>query len=320
MKGIEHFTATSGFHCISIHYSADPDRDPATDKGKLWIAEEAKGIPGGVYSAQWRQEQEIDWNVSGGELVFPHMGIYRDQINVDPFDIPETWALYAAYDHGHRAPAAFLVFAIDHDGDIWIIWEMYQRNLGYREIARRIRACPYFDKLAFLPIADPSIWAKSQHQQDESEMKSIARLFFELPEKEQILFVPGQKGGDITVAERIKGDLWRIEDLDAGKPPRLRIFKLCTKTNWEFTNLRYDDWTLTMAQTRNEKEGIVDKNNHAWDAFKMFMTQFFMTPGKPGTDALDRLKRLDPVSWQEWVTVRKMYSNEGKGIMGNFDG
>jgi hypothetical protein len=321
MKGIEHYTAASGFHVISIHYTADPSRDPSTEEGKIWIAEESRGIVGGTASAQWRQEQEIDWNVSGGELVFPHMSLYREQIIVDPFEIPDSWDLYASYDHGHRNPAAFIVIALDHDGDLWIVWEMYKTDLGYRAIAKEIRECPFVKKnrLAFLPIADPSIWAKTQHQQDESEMKSIARLFFELPEDEQVVFAPGIRGGDITVAERIKGDLWSTEALDKGKAPRLRIFANCTKTIWEFTNLRYADWTPAMMQTRNVQESIIDKNNHAWDAFKMFMNQFFMSPKSPKQDALDKLKKMDPASWQEWMHVRKMYDNNSKSIMGDFD-
>lgn len=320
MIGVDHYTAASGFHVISIHYTADPARNPANPEGLAWREEESRGIPGGINSAQWRQEQEIDWNVAGGELVFPHIAMYRERIIVSPFVLPSTWDFYGSYDHGHRNPACFLIMAVDHDGDVWIVWEMYQSNLGFRDIARKIRACPYFETLAFPPIADPSIWAKTQHQTDESEMKSIARLFWELPEDEQVCFVPGIRGGDIMVAERIRGDLWRNEDMLAGKNPRLKIFANCPKTIWEFTNLRYEDWTNAMMQTRNQKESIVDKNNHAWDSFKMFMNQFFMATKEPKQDALDRLKKIDPASWAEWMAVRRLCDTKVDGIMGDFDG
>ena len=319
MKGVEHFTSKAGFHVISIHYSADSERDPDTAQGQLWKDEESRGIPGGINSAQWRQEQEIDWNVTGGELVFPHVSMFKNKIVIPPFEIPSSWALYGSYDYGHRNPACFLVNAIGHDGDIYTVWEFYQAGVGYREQARCIKSCPYWSRLSYLPVADPSIWAETQEQTSESELKSIARLFFELPGKEQIVFAPGKKGGDITVAEKIRGDHWKLEDLEAGKQPRWRIFENCTKTIWELKNLRYEDWSPGMMQSRNLRESIVDKNNHAWDCFKMFTTQFYMAPGQVADDPLEKLKKLDPVSYQEWMKVRGMYAGTNASSLGDFE-
>lgn len=317
MKGFRRRTAQSGFTVLRIHYSADPAKDPDNFEGMEWYENELRGYPGGKTSAAWRQEMEIDWDAAGGELVFPQLENHRDKIICKPFEVPESWGLYASYDYGHRNPAAFLVHAIDHDGDLWTVWEFYKAGLGYRQQSMAIRNCPYYPRLAYLPIADPSIWA--QNQQTESDVKSIAQLFFELPESEQVIFIPGQAGGDITVAERINGDLW----YDLGtKKPRWRIFNTCPKLIWELERLRYQEWSGTQQEMKNLREQIVDKDNHAWDATKMFLMHFFSSPVVPKEDPLEHLKHEDFRSYQEWKSVREMYDRyEGKNesIMGNWD-
>lgn len=330
MKGFEEYTSNAGFHVVRIHYSADPDRDPDTPIGAAWREAESKGIPGGINSAQWRREQEIDWNAGGGELVFPHFNLYQHKIVIAPFVIPETWSVYASYDYGHRNPCCFMCIAVDHDGNQYICWELYGSGMGYREQARRIRGskkygfsgCPYWDRLETLPLADPSIWAQTQNQQNEEETKSLAQLFYELPDEERIFFTPGKAGGDITVAEKIRGHLWSPEELAKGEQPILKIFANCDSTIREFRNLRYEDWSSAMMVNRNMRESIVDKNNHAWDAYKMFCTQFVMAPGVPQEDPLEKLKRIDPRSWAVWNADRIKYpelSGTRKNIMGEFD-
>jgi hypothetical protein len=325
-KGIEHYDSEPGFHCIRLHYSADPAKDPATPEGTIWLENELKGIPGGIASAQWRQEYEIDWDAAGGELCFPQMDVYKSQIVVAPFDIPETWSLYGSFDYGHRNPSSFHVYAIDYDGDVWVVWEYYRSGRGYRQIAKAIRESPFFNKLCYLPIADPSIWAKTQQTEDGNELKSVAQLFFELPESERITFAPGKKGGDVTVAEKINGDMWYAPDpkdrpADWQFKPRLKIFATCPLMIWELGKLRYKDWSGTMQEQRNLQESIVDKDNHAFDDLKMFMTMFFMAPTQEAPDKYEKLKHEDPVSYAMWKSVAQMHDEEAttKGTMGGFE-
>jgi len=308
MKGIEHYQSASGFHVIRVEFKADPMKDPDTAEGSEWLTNEIRGIPGGMNSAQFRQEYLIDWDAAGGELVFPQLELFRGRIVVAPFEIPESWSLYGSFDYGHRNPSSFHVYAIDHDGDIWVGWEYYAAGKGYRQIAKNIRSCPMFERLQYLPIADPSIWAKTQQtSNDQNEMKSVAQLFFELPESERIVFSPGKSGGDITVAEKINGELWNEEELRAGRKPRLHIFATCPFLIWELAKLRYRDWGGSMQEYKNLQESIVDKDNHAFDDLKMFMTMFFMTPKEPESEKMSALRTLDPVSYAEWKSVQKMH-------------
>lgn len=308
MKGITEWQASSGFKVLRIHYSADPDKDPETDKGREWLTKELEGVPQGISSAQWRREMEIDWEAAGGDLVFPQLSVYRSRIVVAPFTVPETWDLYASFDYGHRNPSSFHVYALDYDRNPWTVWEYYKAGVGYRDTAKAIRACPYYDKLACAPIADPSIW--NQSQETENEMKSVAQLFEEIPELNDegpVYFAKGKRGGDVTVAEYVNGFLWN--GLDTGSQPRWRIFATCPMQIWELEKLRYAEWTGTlMTQNRNEREQIVDRDNHAWDDAKMFFTQFFMGPQRPDPPkAHDKLKTADPRSYREWEAVDKMF-------------
>lgn len=266
MRGLEVRTSDAGFRVFRIHYSADPEKDPATPKGALWLESEVRGYPGGTKSAKWRQEMEIDWDAAGGDLVFPQLDQYLEQIFVDPFEIPTTWSLFASFDYGHRNPSAFHVHAIDHDGDWWTVWEYYKRGARYRDIAKAIRLCPYFDKLKYPPIADPSIWA--MNQQTESGVKSLAQLWAELPKDEAIYFAQGKKGGDITFAEKVNGNMWYVDpkpSQDWKFSPRWRIFKTAPWLKWELAKIRYRDWSGTQQQFHNLKEEIVDRDNHAFD-------------------------------------------------------
>jgi hypothetical protein len=321
MRGVEVYRSVAGIFCVKLHYTADPDKDPLTPEGAKWFEKAPDGYPGGINSSGWRREMEIDWDAAGGELCFPQLEIYKSKIVVPPFTVPESWSLYGSFDYGHRNPSAFHVYAIDHDGDIWAVWEYYRSGQGYKAIAGFIRACPYYSRLSYLPIADPSIWARTQQVvgTDQNEMKSIAQLFFELPPNEQILFAPGKSGGDITVAEKINGDLWNVEELKNGKAPRFRIMATCPMLIWELGKLRYKDWSGTMQEQRNLQESIVDKDNHAFDNFKMFMTMFFMTPAQEKPKKYEELKTLDPASYAEWMAVDKMYSAYTKNPIGEFE-
>jgi len=324
MKGIEHYMAASGFHVIRLHYTADPQKDPDTQDGAKWFETAPIGYRGGIASSAWRREMEIDWDATGGELVFPQLDPYKSKIVVNPFEIPETWNLYGSFDYGHRNPSSFHVYAIDHDRNIWSVWEYYMAGKGCRQIAKALRSCPHFDKLDHLPIADPSIWAKTQQTDEGNEMKSIAQLFFELPPAEQIVFSPGKKGGDVTVAEKINGDLWFIPEKPEPEwkfEPKLFLFKTCPMQIWELSKSRYADWSASMSEQRNKKESIVDKDNHAFDDLKMFITMFFMAPTQTPPDDLEPLKKIDPASYAEWMSVRRMHGEEvdSRARLGEFE-
>jgi len=99
--------------------------------------------------------------------------------------------------------------------------------------------------------------------------KSNAYLF----EKEGVLFDPGERGGDLTVASWLLGDFWR----DPMKPG-YRITSNCPKLIWEIGKLRHKEISARVGLHRDQPEQLEDKDNHGWDALKMFLKRF---PPKP---------------------------------------
>jgi len=301
-RGIERYTSSAGFPVIRVHYTADPEKDPANPAGAEWLAHASNAIVGGLNSAQWRAEMEIDWGATGGELVFPQFHPFQNKIVVEPHEIPESWRVFGSFDYGHRNPSAFYFHAIDHDGTVHTVWEYYRAQSGYRDTARAIRASGFFPRLSYLPVADPSLWGETQ--QTENEVKSVAQLFFELPDAERIVFAKGKAGGDVTFAEKINGEFWK--DLGA-REPRWKIHKTCPKLIWELGKLRFSDWSAVQMQTHNLREQIVDRDNHGFDACKYFFTMFFQGAPKPEEEKYSALKKSDPLAYEEWQRIQDMF-------------
>lgn len=121
---------STGFFHRQVHYSDDPARDAA------WVQQEAIKY-GGTNSARWRREMEIDWNVYGGQRVWPMLSkTYHDTI-INP-DV--NWTLFRVIDSGIRHPTVCLWGMINQNGDRHYYREMYSNDksisLNCREILR----------------------------------------------------------------------------------------------------------------------------------------------------------------------------------------
>jgi hypothetical protein len=64
MKGLSIRTTSLGFRVLRLHYSCDPEKDPATEQGKRWYEEARKGMP----DARFRQEYELDYGCAPQKL------------------------------------------------------------------------------------------------------------------------------------------------------------------------------------------------------------------------------------------------------------
>jgi len=268
-KGIQAGISSEGIQVVRIHYSADPMKDPDTHNGKEWRHIELQGYRG-VHDPRWRKEMEIDFDAHGGQLLFPYLLEYQNRIFVNPQEIKGA-QLIAGLDYGTRNPSAFEVLAIDYDKNIKVVYEYYEppkahkesdevfrARKGYKMLAAAIKQCPYFsEKLRIL--ADPSLWNKTQEARDSTGLMSVADLFAQ----EGVALTQGQRGRDFACYESLDSNLW-----DNLAEPRLVIFKNCPWLWWEVQRLRFDDYAAATQANQNLKEKIVDKDNHAWDAFK----------------------------------------------------
>lgn len=261
-EGIRSWKTPAGAVVLEVHYTADPDKNPSTARGRDWVKNAVQRPPyyGSFTSSAWRQEMEIDYWAGGGDPVFPflidpthavftplprHLDLYKDPQRV----------FYAGYDYGTRNPAAFVVWCIHPDGRREAVWELYEpcKNLALH--AAKIKKCPYFDRLEFIK-ADPDIFAKKQAQA--TGLKAVSDLFVE----HGIHMIPARKGADVPVALRFLSDFWA----DTANP-QAQISAACPNGMREVRELKWDEHrTEAVRQYRNNPEKIRDKNNHWWDA------------------------------------------------------
>lgn len=111
---------------------------------------------------------------------------------IEPFNIPRSWTIYRSYDWGYGKPFSFGWWAVDYDGVIYRILELYgctdTPNEGVKwtvdrqmEEARRIeQEHPWLKGREILGVADPSIW-------DGSRGESVADTAI----KHGLYFTPG---------------------------------------------------------------------------------------------------------------------------------
>ena len=142
---------------------------------------------------------------------------------IKPFDIPAGWTICRSYDFGYNKPFSCAWWAVDYDGVLYRILELYGctkvPNEGvkwaperqFEEIARIEREHPWLKGKHIHGIADPSIW-------DASRGVSIA----EVAGRMGVLFTPGDN-------ERIAGWMqchYRLQFDDNGYP-RMYVFEGC---------------------------------------------------------------------------------------------
>ena len=142
---------------------------------------------------------------------------------IKPFDIPAGWKIYRSYDFGYNKPFSCAWWAVDYDGVLYRILELYgctnTPNEGmkwspdrqFREIAQIERTHPWFKNKPITGVADPSIW-------DASRGISIA----EEAGRQGVLFTPGDN-------ERLAGWMqchYRLQFDDNGYP-RMYVFEGC---------------------------------------------------------------------------------------------
>lgn len=176
--------------------------------------------------AAWRYG---DWNVFEG-MFFEEFSDIPEHYNdrqythvIEPFDIPKDWTIYRSYDFGYAKPFSCAWWAVDYDGVIYRILELYgctkTPNEGikwtpdeqFREINKLEREHPWLKDKKIQGVADPSIW-------DGSRGESVA----ETAAKYHVYFTPGDN-------ERIAGWMqmrYRMQFDDNGYP-MMYIFKNC---------------------------------------------------------------------------------------------
>jgi len=150
-----------------------------------------------------------------GGLVYPE---FDESIHViDPFPVPKDWYDRISVDPGLHNPLSVHFYAVDYDGNVYVIAEHYECEKDIDYHAARIK-----------DIADKLDWPRDSkgrlrciidsaaNQRTLASLKSVADLFYEK---------------DILCDTGVDKDLWSgiaaVKDWFKARPPRICIFKNC---------------------------------------------------------------------------------------------
>ena len=178
---------------------------------------------------------------------------------IEPFEVPDSWKIYRSFDWGYNKPFSCCWFAVDHDGVVYHILELYgctkTPNEGvkwtppqvFSEIHRIETEHRWLKGKKIIGIADPAIW-------DAETGQSIA----ETAAKHQVYFSPGDH-------KRIPGLMQCHYYLafDDNGYPMFYVFKNCKNFIRTIPLLQYDEHKVEDIDTSQE--------DHIYDAWRYFL-------------------------------------------------
>ena len=208
---------------------------------------------------------------------------------ITPFDMSagerRSWKIYRSYDFGYAKPFSCAWWAIDHDGTMYRIMELYgctqnpdegvkwTPDQQFERIAQIEREHPWFKGRQIEGIADPAIW-------DASRGESIA----DTADKYGVYFTPGDH-------ERLAGWMqchYRLQ-FDENGYARCYIFDNCKGFIRTIPLLMYDEHKPEDLDTKME--------DHIADEWRYMCMSRPVTPLKPVeqkvilSDPLDQFKK-----------------------------
>jgi hypothetical protein len=343
VRGFSVKRKANGIPVGRIHYSADPDRDPATPAGKAWY--DMKRLEYDSNKSGWEREYEIVDEAGGGERVFADILTRYGSVIVirDPAWAPNPeWGVVGGFDHGSTNPTTLEKCYIDHEGNKYFAGEFYRYKtkdwdntiasntreiLGLNEAGEPTgKGMPDLKRMRWIN-ADPSIFW-DQEPTKEGQLVAAASIYRNLGLS--LRKYEGERS-DLAVVQRIQDDLWG--QLHSQKP---KMYIVCRNESdarqpglhpydspnllWEVKRIRRAELTARQLMTQNQTEKVVDKDNHAFDAaFKYVVMQFPKSEPIPPAKQLEKLiEGLNATSAQ--IAAERFISRLGKSSkVGRFD-
>lgn len=176
---------------------------------------------------------------------------------IAPFDIPREWPVYRSYDFGYAKPFSCGWWAVDYDGVIYRILELYgctgEPDVGVRwtpekqfaEIRRIEDTHPWLKGREIQGVADPAIW-------DTSRGESI----YETALRHRVFFTRGDN-------RRIPGwmQLHYRMSFDEQGYPMLYVFSGCRAFIRTIPELLFDQTDAEDVDTRQE-DHVADESRY----------------------------------------------------------
>lgn len=203
---------------------------------------------------------------------------------IEPFPVPQEWAIWCGLDWGYSRPFSVGWYAVDHERRIYRIRELYgctgEPNVGVKwepsEVARKIKEIekedPNLMGRRIQRVGDPAIWGS-----DGTE--SIGALM----ERERVYFEKGDHA-------RIDGKMQMHHRLafDEDGYAMLYVFNTCKHFIRTVPNLVYDETNVEDIDT--------DGEDHIYDECRYVLMK---NPIAPRIKAAAKPKPYDPLSTGE---------------------
>ena len=240
----------------------------------------------GLQGSLGRMWRDGDWDIFAGQ----YFEEFRADLHViDPYDIPDSWQKFRAYDHGRSNPACLLWGAVDHDGNVIIYREYYQKGMDIDDISSAIKKMSQGESYR-LSKADPSIFARTG-MVDKLGGETIAEAF-------------GKRGIYFQPASNRRIDGWHLMHQylahSEDKPPKLKIFSSCKNLIREIPNAICDE--------HKPEDVDTDGSDHALDACRyLLMSIKERKAGVPLTSSEEGLK-----AWLEEKSVSTHFEDKHK--------
>lgn len=173
-----------------------------------------------------------DWDIFAGQALGE---LHRDVHLVDPFEIPSSWKVFGAYDHGFNHPFAFGMFAVDPDGNVYLVRHVSSRLKRVDEIARMLdTATGGIGRLGAIHAGEDAF----SRQRDGGP--SVAELFLHTNPK--VILTRANTDRVQGVAQVRQFIAWKgISENGADGKPKFRIFRNCQTAFETLTRMVFDD-------------------------------------------------------------------------------
>lgn len=231
-----------------------------------------------------------DWDTFSGQVFTEwrndpeHYADRRGSHVIAPFRIPDTWRVWCSLDWGYARPFSVGWYAVDHDGRLYRIRELYgctgEPNVGVRwepaRLAAEIRRIeaddPNLRGREIARVADPAIWG-SDGTESIGALLERGRVYFEKGDHARI-------DGKMQVHHRLA--------FDGEGRPMLYVFHTCRHFIRTVPSLVYDETDVEDVDTGGE--------DHSYDELRYMCMRRPIAP-RPAPPAPAR--GWDPLSTQE---------------------
>jgi hypothetical protein len=236
---------------MRLHYTADPSK-----RSPEWY----KAAKAGMRNADFEREYEINYTSVYGEPIFPDFNEQESKIVVrEPYpDFGPNQTYWGGLDYGARNPSSVHFYTI-WDRVIYCVWELYKPCKDPKEFVQEIQTFPYYKNVQYI-AADPSVFSKNTR--DNLGMPaSMAEIFFRNGLRR---LLPGNTNEAAWIAKM--RELWADKE-----DPMFQIFNCCPNIIRELKRAVYATQSSKLLVTKNYREVMADKDNHALDDCKYFM-------------------------------------------------